>query len=159
MNNKKETGCCPIFNPKPWENKVFTWKKKKFVKGKVMTFFYMPLNFGKVITGLMKKIEDSKAKSPAWMGLSDHTSKWNMNIYVAVDKKIKDAENAEISGKFLSRVYEGPFKDTGKWCKDFEEYTAKKGYKIKKQYMWYTTCTKCAKVYGKNYVVIVGQLK
>ncbi|WP_369688185.1 hydrolase [Anaerophaga thermohalophila] len=23
--------------------------------------------------------------------------------------------------------------------------------------MWYTTCPKCAKKYGKNYVAIVGQ--
>ena len=26
------------------------------------------------------------------------------------------------------------------------------------QYMWYTTCPKCAKKYGKNYVVILGQI-
>jgi hypothetical protein len=24
-------------------------------------------------------------------------------------------------------------------------------------YMWYTTCPKCAKVYGKNYVVILAK--
>ena len=30
---------------------------------------------------------------------------------------------------------------------------------IGKWYMWYTTCPKCAKKYGKNYVVIVGQIQ
>jgi hypothetical protein len=29
---------------------------------------------------------------------------------------------------------------------------------MKKEYMWYTTCPKCAKKYGKNYVVVVGQV-
>jgi hypothetical protein len=25
-------------------------------------------------------------------------------------------------------------------------------------YMWYTTCPKCAKKYGKNYVTIIAQI-
>ncbi|MFA6436615.1 MAG: hydrolase [Candidatus Paceibacterota bacterium] len=33
-----------------------------------------------------------------------------------------------------------------------------KGKIKKKWYMWYTTCPKCAKVYGKNHVVIVGEV-
>jgi hypothetical protein len=33
-----------------------------------------------------------------------------------------------------------------------------KGLNITKEYMWYTTCPKCAKKYGKNYVVIVGKI-
>lgn len=151
--------CCPKFNPKQWDGKIFDWKNKRFVKDKVKTFFYMPINFGGIIKRLMKKIEAANAKTPDWMGLSDHTSKWNMDIYVAVDKNIPNAENVVLSGKFLSKVYEGPFKDTGKWCKDFEEFAKKKKVKIEKMYMWYTTCPKCAKKYGKNYVVIIGKVK
>jgi len=33
------------------------------------------------------------------------------------------------------------------------------GFTIKKWYMWYTTCPKCAKKYGKNYVVIICQVE
>jgi hypothetical protein len=118
----------------------------------------MPVNFGSVIVRLMKKIDSANAKCIDWMGLSDHTSKWNMNIYVAVDKEIPGAKNVTLSGNFLTKVYEGPFKDTGKWCKDFEAYAKSKKLKITKWYMWYTTCPKCAKKYGKNYVVIVGKV-
>ena len=151
--------CCPRFNPKPWDGRVFEWKGKRFIKDSVFTLFYMPVNFGSVIRRLMKKIDSAGAECPGWMGLSDHTSKWNMDIYVAVDKKVADAENVALSGKFLSKVYEGPFKDTGKWCGDFEEYAKGRGLKIKKRYMWYTTCPKCAKKYGKNYVVIVAEVR
>jgi hypothetical protein len=28
---------------------------------------------------------------------------------------------------------------------------------LKKWYMWYTTCPKCAKKYGKNYVAILAE--
>jgi hypothetical protein len=33
-----------------------------------------------------------------------------------------------------------------------------RGRKINKMYYFYTTCPKCAKVYGKNYVVGVAEL-
>jgi hypothetical protein len=95
---------------------------------------------------------------PGNICLSDHTSKWNMDLYLAVDKEIPDVDNTTLSGKFLSKVYEGPFQNTGKWCKDFEQFASKKGLTISKWFMWYTTCPECAKKYGKNYVVIVAQV-
>lgn len=149
--------CCPKFNPKPWDGKILEWKNKKFIKDKVFTLFFMPINFGQVITRMMNLVEKNGAKTLDNMGLSDHTSKWNMDIYLSVDKEIPGANNVELSGKFFSKVYEGDFKDTGKWCQDFETEAKTKGLKIKKWYMWYTTCPKCAKKYGKNYVVIVGK--
>jgi hypothetical protein len=68
---------------------------------------------------------------------------------------VSDAKNTTLSGKFFSKVYEGPFRDTKKWCTDFEKVISEKGFELKKMYMWYTTCPKCAKKYGKNYVVII----
>jgi len=54
-------------------------------------------------------------------------------------------------------VYEGLFKDTGKWCKNFERFAKEKAFVINTWYMWYTTCPKCAKKYGKNYVVVLAR--
>jgi len=81
-----------------------------------------------------------------------------MDLYLAVDKDVPGAENVVLSGKFLSKVYEGPFKNTGQWCKDFEAYAKGKGVAVKKMYMWYTTCPKCEKKYGKNYVAIISEI-
>ncbi len=150
--------CCSPFDPTPWDDQTFEWKDKLFIKDKVCTLFYMPMNFGKVMKRLNEKVTKAEAIMPDWICLSDHTSKWNMDIYLAVDRQVAEAENVTLSGKFYSRVYEGPFKDTDKWCKDFEEQAKNKGFNIKKWYMWYTTCPKCAKKYGKNYVVVVGQI-
>lgn len=153
----KEEICCPKFDPKPWDEKIFEWKNKKFVKAKVFTLFFMPINFGPVISKLMQKIGKNISKD--MLSLSDHTSKWNMDIYVAVEKEIEGVENVTLSGKYLSKVYEGDFKDTGKWCEDYKKYAETKKMKIKKWYMWYTTCPKCAKKYGKNYVVIINEVE
>jgi hypothetical protein len=151
--------CCPPFEPTNWDNKMFEWDKKTFVKDKVFTFMYMPFGFGRVIKRLNEKVNAANATMPDWLCLSDHTSGWNMDLYLAVDKEIPNAQNVSLSGKYYSKVYEGSFKDTGKWCEDFEAEASKKGLKVNKWYMWYTTCPKCAKKYGKNYVVIIGEVE
>ncbi|MBU1937907.1 hypothetical protein KKG05_10960 [bacterium] len=156
--SKQNQECCPKFDPAPWDNKILEWDDKRFIKSKVFTFFYMPINFGGIVKKLVCEIEKAGAEAQDWMGLSDHTSKWNMDLYVAVDREIPDAENVTLSGKFLSKVYEGDFKETGKWCKDFENYAKDENLEVKKWYMWYTTCPKCAKKYGKNYVVVIGKI-
>jgi hypothetical protein len=151
--------CCPEFDPALWDNKTFEWKNKKFIKVKVFTLFFMPVNFGSVMRRLVKQVEAAGAKSPDWLALSEHTSRWNMDVYYAVDREIPGAENTTLSGKYFCRVYEGPFKHTGLWCKDFETVAVEKKLAVDTLYMWYTTCPKCAKKYGKNYVVIFGKIE
>jgi hypothetical protein len=155
-NNEK---CCPEFHPEPWDDKVFDWEGKKFIRDHVKTFFYMPLNFGSAMKRLNKLFDSIGVELYDQICLSDHTSKWNMDIYIAVDNEIAGADNRTLSGKYYSRVYEGKFGETDKWCKDFEMKAKEKGFKVKKMFMWYTTCPKCAKKYGKNYVAIIGEVE
>ncbi|MFH1119067.1 MAG: hydrolase [Bacteroidota bacterium] len=150
-----EPECCPEFKPAIWENQVFEWDNKMFIRDKVFTLFFMPVNFGGAMKRLNGKVEKAGAGMPDWLCLSDHTSKWNMDLYLAVDRHIGGAENTTLSGKYFSKVYEGPFRDTGKWTEDFKKHAKERGFEIMKWYMWYTTCPKCAKKYGKNYVVII----
>lgn len=157
--SESNSTCCPEFNPVQWDDKTLEWNNKSFIKEKVCTFFYMPINFGKVMKKLDAITTKAGAKIPDWLCLSDHTSKWNMDVYLATDKEIPGAENTTLSGKYYCKVYEGPFSDTGKWCKDYENIVKSKGQSIKKWFMWYTTCPKCAKKYGKNYVAILSQIE
>jgi hypothetical protein len=144
----KEAECCPKFDPKPWDGKSFEWKNKKFVKDKVFCLFYIPLNFGQVMAKLMGKVDNGA------MCLSDQTSMWSMDVYIEVNQEIEGMNNVTLNGKYVSKVYEGEFKDVGKWMTDF-----KKNNKVEKVYMWYTTCPACAKKWGKNYVVAVGEIR
>ena len=80
--------CCPKFDPVPWDGKVLEWSEKRFVKDHVLTFFFIPLNFGGVVTRLIKKIDGANAKIQDYLSLSDHTSNWNMDLYCAVDREI-----------------------------------------------------------------------
>ena len=153
----EEQVCCPRFDPEPWDEKVLEWNEKRFIKDRVFTFLYMPFGFGKVMRALDGRCE---ALAPPYrhLCLSDHTSKWNMDVYLSVDQDIPCAQNVTLDGNFLCKVYEGPYRNTGMWCKDFEGFVKSQNAAIEKWYMWYTTCPKCAKKYGKNYVVFVAQM-
>ncbi len=158
METTTDPICCPKFDPIPWDNVIFEWNDKLFVKGSVFTLFYMPMNFGSVMKKLDHVISKAGADWSEGLCLSDMTSKWNMDLYIHVDKPVPELERKIFTGKFYSKVYEGPFKDTGKWFNDFDRLLLEKGYKDAKVYTWYTTCPKCAKKYGKNYVVLVAKV-
>jgi hypothetical protein len=157
--SESDLACCPKFDPAQWDDKLFEWKNKRFIRESVFTLFNIPLNFGKVMKKLDAQVKAAGSTIQDWLCLSDHTSPWNMDVYLAVDKEIPNADNVALTGKYYCKVYEGPFKDTGKWCKDFEAIVVSKKYPVIKLFMWYTTCPKCAKKYGKNYVAIFAKVE
>ncbi len=152
------TGCCEPFDPKPWEDKTITWKEKIFVKDHVTSFLHIPLDMGKKIIKNMGLIEKAKAQAPYQLMLTDEKSLWGSDIYIDVAKSVPGAEMATLSGTFLTKVFEGPYQNVGKWAKEMQEYVASNGKVLKKIYFSYTTCPGCAKVYGKNYVVLFAQI-
>lgn len=155
---KAETGCCLKFDPKPWQNKTIRWKGKSFVKSRIRTFFHIPLNFGSVIEKTTELMDKVSALSLNFVALYDETSLWSVDAYFSTTRKVPGIENVKISGTFLTKVFEGPYRNMGGWIKEMNTYVEKKGKKSKKMYFYYTTCPKCAKYYGKNYVVIFAQI-
>ncbi|MHC4487390.1 MAG: hydrolase, partial [Planctomycetota bacterium] len=131
---------------------------KLFVKDHVRSFFHIPLNFGKVMVKNMERIQQAGALVPVPVMLSDEKSLWGADIYIAVAKEVPGAEMAKVSGTFLTKVFEGPYKDIRNWIKEMEAYVESKARKIEKMYFFYTTCPKCAEYYGKNYTVILAKI-
>jgi hypothetical protein len=159
MDNQavKSTGCCEPFNPEPWQDKEIVWKDKIFVKDHVTSFLHIPLNMGKKIIKNMELIEKAHAKAPYQLMLTDEKSIWGSDIYIDVSRDVPGAQMATLSGTFLTKAFEGPYQNVGKWAQEMTKYVENKGKKLKKIYFSYTTCPKCAKAYGKNYVVLFAQ--
>jgi len=158
--DKNETGCCPVPNVDEWDKSEVTWDNKKFVLDTTLSFLHMPLNMGSVIKPTWKKIENAAARPPdnQWIMLSYDCSPWKGEHYFSVTKDVPNAKNVTLSGTFMTRVYEGPYKDAGKWHPDMVKYVESKGKKAKKIYFFYTTCPKCYKHYGKNYAIGFAQV-
>jgi len=156
--NVKPTGCCDPFDPEPWQEKEIVWSNKIFVKDHVASFLHIPLNMGQKIVENMALIEKAGAKAPYQLMLTDEKSMWGADIYIDVVKDVPGAQMAALSGKFLAKVFEGPYNMAGKWAQEMAGYVKGKGQIMKKLYFSYTTCPKCAKAYGKNYVVLFAQI-
>ncbi|MBI4833633.1 MAG: hypothetical protein HY811_02280 [Planctomycetes bacterium] len=154
----KPTGCCEPFNPEPWQDKEISWRDKAFVKDHVTSFLHIPLNMGKKIVKNLELIEKAKAQAPHQLMLTDEKSLWGADIYIDVAGDVPGAEMAKLSGTFMTKVFEGPYHHAGKWAKEMAEYVKSKGKTLKKMYFSYTTCPKCAKAYGKNYVVLFARI-
>ena len=158
QNAELETGCCPRFNPEPWQEKKITWEDKFFVKDRVKSIFHIPINFGRVMIRNMEKIQAADACPPEPVVLSDENSLWGSDVYISVEKDIPNADMQKISGAFMTKVFEGPYKNARQWCRQMQDYVKDQGEQFKKMYYFYTTCPKCAKAYGKNYVVLLAEL-
>ena len=150
--------CCPPFDPQPWDEKQITWDEKRFVKDRVRSFLHIPLNFGSVMVRNMTAIEAADAVPEEMIVLSDENSLWGADVYIAVSKDVPGATMATISGTFLSKVFEGPYRDMRKWIDQMKGFVEGEGKELKQLYFYYTTCPKCAKKYGKNYVAILAQV-
>ena len=154
------TNCCPKFNPVGWDEQELHFKDKLFVKAKTKSIFHIPINFGSVFPKTFSDIEKANAHSDDdFIVLSYDPSAWTGEHYFSVTKDIPGHEMVKMTGEYLTRVFEGPFKNAPKWEKEMEAFVKEKGEKADKTYFFYTTCPKCAKVYGKNYVVAVSQLQ
>lgn len=152
------TGCCPPFDPATFHEKEVAWSGKSFVRERVHSIFHMPVDMGRKVTKAMRLIEAAHATTAQRLMVSDEISPWRSDLYIDVNGTVPGAEMVTLSGTFLTRVYEGPFRDAPKWIEDMTKYVAAKGRALKKIYLGYTTCPACAKAYGKNYVVLFAEV-
>lgn len=158
MSAKTSDQCCPRFDPEPWDGKEIQWQDKRFVKDRVTSFLHIPLNFGAVMKRNMSRIEAAGAPLNTNVILSDETSPWGADVYIAVAGDIPGATMASISGTFLCKVFEGPYQDMRKWIAGMKDFVRSRDKEIRKLYFFYTTCPKCAKKYGKNYVALLAEI-
>jgi len=110
---------------------------------------------------MWKKAQDAGA-APAmkdFLWLAYDPSPWKSEHYIHVTKEVPNAENVSLTGTFVSKVFDGPYNAVPKWAKEMDEYLAREGNKPKKSYFYFTTCPRCAKRYGHNYVVAFAEVE
>jgi hypothetical protein len=157
--DNSETGCCARLDSAQWDGRTFEWKDKPFLKDHIRAFLHVPLNFGSVISRDQAAIERAGAypEQPIW--LTDETSLWGSDVYVAVDREVPNAVIERLSGTFMTRVFEGPYRNLGRWIGEMKTHVARKGRRIAHLYFFYATCPKCARRFGKNQVVLFALLQ
>ncbi len=153
------TGCCPKFNPQGWDAQELHFHDKRFVRATTRSLMHVPINMGKVFARVQGHIEKAGALDASdFIVLSRDTSAFAAEHLFAVPKTVPDEEMTTLSGDFVTKVFEGPYKEVAHWHEDMATLVRARGGEPKSIWFFYTTCPKCAKAYGQNYVVGVAEL-
>lgn len=154
------TGCCPKFNPEGWDGQELHFENKPFVKATTLSMLHMPVNMGRVFSRVQKHIENADAFDPDnCIILSHHLSPWSSEHFFSVSKPVPDEEMIALSGNYVTKVFEGPYRQAREWYEEMRQIARDRGSEPGYVYFFYTTCPKCAKAYGKNYVVGVAEIQ
>ena len=155
--------CCPKFDPTLWDEVTHRWHNKLFLKDSVPEVFHIPLpgTYAKTITRMWKKAEEAGA-APArkdFLLLAHDPSPFRSDLYLAVTREIPGAENARLSGTFISKVFEGPYSKVPAYIREMDNYLDSKRKTAQKYYFYFAYCPKCARKYGHNYIVALADVK
>lgn len=153
-----ETGCCPRFKPEKWNEKEIEFDHKLFLKDHITSLFHIPLNFGKVMKRDLELIEKAGAEAQDQLIMTEEDSPFGSEVYIAVDKKIPNVDIEEITGTFLTKVFEGSYMNMPAFVGEMMDFVESRGETAKKLYFYYVYCPKCAKDYGKNFTVILAEI-
>lgn len=152
------TGCCPRFHPEGWDGQNLHFRDKPFIRATTRSLAHVPLNMDKVMTRVQTHIQAADAAIPeGYLMLSRDLSAWKGEHLIAVRGDVPEEEMVTLSGDFITRVFEGPYREVGKWHEAMQDEVRAMGREPGKIWFFYTTCPKCAKAYGKNYVVGVAE--
>ncbi|MFN5996282.1 MAG: hydrolase [Paracoccaceae bacterium] len=153
------TGCCPRFNPEGWDGAELHFRDKPFLRAETLSALHIPLNMGKVFTRVQRHIDDAAATDPDQvLVLSRDLSAFKGEHLFAVTKDVPEEEMTRLSGNYVTKVYEGPYSKAKDWSEELKALGASRGNADGKVWFFYTTCPKCAKAYGKNYVVGLAEV-
>ena len=155
-----ETGCCAVPDVEAWDRSIVHFDDKPFIRMITRSVMYVPLNMGSVMAAIQKAAEEAGAMMPPQevMCLSRDLSAWRAEQLFAVSKEVEGAENVVLTGDFATRVFDGPYRDAGKWADEVRAYAVELGRTPGDVYFFYTTCPACARHYGHNYVVALARL-
>jgi len=162
-NNQQAVECCPVFKPEKWDDKSLDWDQKPFIKASVPTFFHVPFKkiMGKKITKMMRQVEEAQKMESDMdnlLLLFHDPHAFRSDMYLSVTGSVPEALNTSISGTFIAKVYEGPYKEIPKFMKQMKTDLAIKEKKIKEFYIHYAYCPKCAAERGHNYMILFAQV-
>ena len=149
-----ETGCCPRFHAEPWDGLELRFDGKLFVRATTHAVFHIPVDMGPVFTRVQSHLEAADAFDPdGFMVLSKDLGNWRSEHFFAASKEVPDEEMVRLTGTYVSKVFEGAYSQARQWYDEMREIARARGKEDGEIYFFYTTCPKCAKHYGKNYVV------
>lgn len=153
------TKCCPRFHPEDWESVELEFRDKPFARATVRSAMHIPLDMGRVFERVNKHMSEADAfDADNFIVLSRDLTPWKSEHLFASRAPVPSEEMTTFTGKFVTAVFEGPYSQMGSWQAEMTRRAAEQGKPDGEVWFYYTTCPKCAKAYGKNYVVGLAEV-
>jgi hypothetical protein len=153
------TGCCPVFHPEDYENKLFDFSSHQFIKAQSKSIMYVPMNLDKVMTKTQGDIVAAHQNfEDRYLIISQDVTPFKCDHYFIVKGEVPHYPIQKIEGLYYTKVYDGSYNNISKWMKDLDGILHTKGRKINEVFAFYSTCPKCAEVYKHNYVVLMAKV-
>lgn len=153
------TLCCPRFKPEGWDNQMLHFDAKPFVRATTRSAMHIPWNMDSVFSRVQRHIEEAGGADPATeIVLSRDISPWEAEHFFAVPGDVDAEEITTLSGDFITRAFEGQYRRVKHFSHDMEVAATVMGKTAKRVFFFYTACPRCAKAYGKNYMVGVAEI-
>ena len=150
--------CCPPFDPAQWDKLDLNFRDKLFVRVRTRSLFHIPLNMSAVFYRTWDAITAAGAEDNRFAILSNDESLWHADHYFTVTKAVPGLDTVTLSGSFVTRVFEGPYRDAYVWVREMRTDIGEMGRKMGQLYFYYTSCPRCAERRGRNYVVGIGEV-
>jgi len=152
--------CCRNIDLSKWNLKQVKWKRKPFYVVKYGTFFHIPLGIGKaMVQGMETAVKKYHTPQPDFW-LSKDTGLFSAKMMFSVERaSSSDPDIEELTGTFVARGFQGPYKNMGNFIRVFIEQVQQKFKKKPTELLfWYVNCPKCAKKQGGPKIVIFGKI-
>ncbi len=155
----EEKPCCPQFDPEPWDGKTNEWNEKPFLAATMPVLFHMPFPrlVNRTMTRLWQRAQEYSIAPDMedFLLLVHDPSPWKSRYYLAVTGVHPDLEKDMVtfSGTFICRVFDGPYNDVPKFMAEADAWLRSIDKTPKEHFFFFTTCPRCARIYGHNYMV------
>lgn len=147
----------PVSNQGGWNGRAIKFKSKLFVHTLTGSVLHVPYNMGSVFARVQGHIDQAEAHDAHdFIVLSRDLSAWKAEHLFSVSWKVPGEEHLRLSGDFLTKVFEGPYRNIRHWHTAMQDLRIEGASAPERVYFFYTTCPRCAKTYRENYVVGVA---
>lgn len=152
-------GCCKWLDREEWDRKTHVWRGKPFYVEDYRSFFYMPLDLGKGVSRMARRLEKRGLLPEQPVILCRNEGMWGGVLCIEMTEPDPELPVEKLSGRFFSMYFEAEgYKEAGKLHKTIQDYCRDRGWEPKEYLSYYATCPECAEKYGKMQIILLARL-
>lgn len=152
-----------ILDRNKWVGLSHRWDQMPFVMENLPAFFHIPFPpmIGKRIKDMTQKTEAAgmaETDKTETLVLFHDPGLFRTDIYNSVKGMVPEANNINLSGTFISKVFSGSYNTVPAHIKSMNSYLKGIGKQSSDFYIHYAYCPKCAEKYGSNLMVLFARV-